>query len=56
MALARDTDGSVPLSRIESAWPSIDQRERCLAGLLADGLLVEVRSEPGGVVAYALPS
>jgi len=56
MALARDTDGSVPLARIESAWPSVDQRERCLAGLLADGLLVEVCSEPDGVVAYALPS
>ena len=50
MALARDTDGSLPLGRIEAAWPAAEQRERCLAGLVTDGLLVEVT--PGR---YALP-
>jgi A/G-specific adenine glycosylase len=51
LALARETEGSVPLGRIESVWPTAEQRERCLAGLLADGLLVEV-----GSGSYALPS
>ncbi len=50
MALARDTEGSVPLSLIEAAWPSTEQRERCLAGLVTDGLLTHVT--PGR---YALP-
>ena len=50
MALARETEGSVPLSRIEAAWPSTEQRERCLVGLVADGLLTQVT--PGR---YALP-
>ena len=56
MALARDTDGSVPLGRIEAAWPAAEQRERCLAGLVADGLLVVVGSgDDPRPVAYALP-
>lgn len=56
MALARDTDGSVPLRRIEAAWPVAEQRERCLAGLVADGLLVAIGSDHDPrPVAYALP-
>ena len=51
MALARETEGSVGLDSIESAWPSADQRERCLAALVADGLLTQVT--PGR---FALPS
>ena len=35
---------------IEAAWPGAEQRERCLAGLVADGLLTQVT--PGR---YALP-
>ena len=50
MALLRDDDGPVPLSRIDAVWPHADQRERCLAGLVADGLLVAAGSS-----AYALP-
>jgi A/G-specific adenine glycosylase len=49
MALARETEGSVPLSAMERAWPGADQRRRCLTSLLADGLLV---ASEGG---YALP-
>jgi A/G-specific adenine glycosylase len=39
----------VPKDRLDTAWDIDDQRERCLASLLADGLLVET---PDG---YALP-
>ncbi len=50
MALAREAEGSVPRSAIEAAWPSAEQRERCLAGLVADGLLTQIT--PGR---WALP-
>ncbi len=50
MALAREAAGSVRLGAIEAAWPTVDQRERCLAGLVADGLLVRVDAGH-----YALP-
>ncbi|WP_210649954.1 A/G-specific adenine glycosylase [Nocardioides sp. SYSU D00065] len=50
MALARETQGSVGRDRIEAAWPGAEQRERCLAGLVADGLLTQVT--PGR---WALP-
>lgn len=49
MALARDAVGSVPLGAMERAWPEPEQRRRCLAALVADGLLVS--SDSG----YALP-
>jgi A/G-specific adenine glycosylase len=41
----------VGLASIEAAWPVGDQRERCLASLVDDGLLV--RAHTGR---YALPS
>jgi A/G-specific adenine glycosylase len=41
MALARDHD-VVTAAQVEAAWPQVEQRERCLAGLVADGLLAEV--------------
>ena len=50
MALARETEGSVGLTSIETAWPIVEQRERCLASLVADGLLTQVT--PGR---WALP-
>jgi A/G-specific adenine glycosylase len=50
MALARDAEGPVSRRGLERAWPHADQRDRCLASLLADGLLV--RSDGG----YALPA
>ncbi len=49
MALAREAEGSVPARAMERAWPELEQRTRCLAGLVADGLLV-----PSGD-GYALP-
>ena len=50
MALLRDATGPVHLSSLEAAWPAREQRERCLAGLLADGLAAQVGPET-----YALP-
>jgi A/G-specific adenine glycosylase len=49
LAVARDADGVVAPARIEAAWAEDAQRERALASLLADGLLV---ARDGG---YALP-
>jgi A/G-specific adenine glycosylase len=50
LALARETEGSVSARGMERAWPEPEQRARCLAGLVDDGLLVGLA---GG---YALPS
>ena len=50
MALAREADGAVPRRAMERAWPEPGQRARCLASLVADGLLVA--SADG----YALPA
>lgn len=49
MALAREGH-SVSAAQVEAAWPGADQRERCLAGLVADGLLTQIT--PGR---WALP-
>jgi A/G-specific adenine glycosylase len=49
LALAREAD-SVSDEQVESAWPDAGQRERCLAGLVADGLLTQIT--PGR---WALP-
>jgi A/G-specific adenine glycosylase len=49
MALARDASAAVSSRSMSHAWPDRVQRERCLASLLADGLLV--RTGRG----YALP-
>ena len=38
-------------SRLDAVWPHVEQRERCLAGLLADGLAVRLEGDM-----YALPS
>ncbi len=51
MAVLRDADGPVHSSRIDAAWADAIQRERCLAGLVADRLV-----EVAGPSAYALPS
>jgi A/G-specific adenine glycosylase len=50
LGTVRDADGPVHVSRLEAAWPDALQRERCLAALVADGLLA-----PAGGTAYALP-
>ena len=49
MALAREGD-SVSTAQVEAAWPATEQRERCLAALVADGLLTQIT--PGR---WALP-
>ena len=49
MAVVRDAEGAVPKDRLARAWSDDTQRERALASLLTDGLLV---STPEG---YALP-
>lgn len=51
MAALRDADGPVHRSRIDAVWPDDTQRDRCLAGLAADRLIVTA-----GPSAYALPS
>ena len=40
MAVLRDADRPVHHSRIDAVWPDDAQRERCLAGLVEDGLVV----------------
>ncbi|GAA1940945.1 A/G-specific adenine glycosylase [Nocardioides hwasunensis] len=49
MALVREND-AVTAAQVEAAWPTTDQRERCLAGLVDDGLLTQ--TTPGR---WALP-
>jgi A/G-specific adenine glycosylase len=50
LAVVRDAEGAVPRGRLDAEWHLPEQRDRALAGLLADGLLIE--PEPGY---YALP-
>ena len=50
LAVLRDAEGPVHLSALESAWPNGAQRQRSLAGLLDDGLVVQV-----GPTTYSLP-
>ena len=49
MAVLRDADGPVPVARLARTWDEADQRTRCLAGLVEDGLVVRDGD------AYALP-
>ncbi len=50
LAVLREATGAVTAGRLVQAWPQAEQRDRCLAGLLEDGLVV--RAAAG---AYALP-
>ncbi len=50
LAVLRDADGPVHRSTLDAVWLDADQRERCLASLLADALVV--RTSPD---TYALP-
>jgi len=54
MALLRGSAASVPAPAVAAVWPDDQQRDRCVAGLVADGL---VRAVVVGdaVVAYRLP-
>lgn len=51
MAVLREAEGPVHTARIDAVWPDVIQRERCLAGLVVDRLVVAA-----GPSAYALPS
>lgn len=51
MALVREADGPVRAARLTDVWHDTGQRDRCLASLLDDGLLVAV----AGGAAFALP-
>ena len=50
LAVLRESEGPVHRSRLEAAWADPQQRERCLASLVEDGLLVQPAP-----TAYALP-
>ena len=50
MAVLREATGPVHVSSLEAAWAGTEQRERCLAALVGDGLAVQV-----GPGTYALP-
>ncbi len=50
LAVLRDSDRPVRRRRLDEAWPAEDQRERCLASLLHDGLVTQVSED-----AFALP-
>jgi A/G-specific adenine glycosylase len=50
LAVVREREGAVHRSRLDAAWPEDDQRTRCLAALVDDGLLAQVSANT-----YALP-
>ncbi|NUR06175.1 MAG: A/G-specific adenine glycosylase, partial [Nocardioidaceae bacterium] len=50
LAVLRDADGPVHRSRLDEAWHVPEQRDRCLAWLVDDGLVARVAED-----AYALP-
>jgi A/G-specific adenine glycosylase len=50
LAVVRDHEDAVHRSRLDAAWPEHAQRDRCLASLVEDGLLVRVSPDT-----YALP-
>jgi A/G-specific adenine glycosylase len=42
LAVLRETDGPVAQAVVDGAWDVAEQRERCLASLLDDGLMVRL--------------
>jgi len=50
LRVVRETSGAVHRSRLDVVWSDEEQRDRCLASLLADGLVVRRSAEN-----YALP-
>jgi A/G-specific adenine glycosylase len=50
LAVLRDADGEVPAYRLDLAWNNPEQRSRCLASLIADGLAIETTN------GFALPT
>lgn len=49
LAVLRESDGSVSKDRLDAVWDQPEQRERCLAGLVEDGLARRIDDR------YALP-
>lgn len=57
MALLRDALAPVPESAVAETWPDAAQRDRCLAGLLADGLVEPVPgADPDAEPRFRLPA
>jgi len=54
MAVLRDTEGSVTRARLDGVWPDETQRNRALASLLTDGLVVETHEAE--TPRYSLPT
>ncbi len=56
LALVRDSPRAVVRAELDALWPHAEQRERALAGLIQDGLLVRAKSDlyclPGMVLPY----
>lgn len=50
LGLLRDQSGPVPVAAVDTLWPQDDQRDRAVASLVADGLVVEHAGT------YALPT
>jgi A/G-specific adenine glycosylase len=50
LAVLRQAEDAVHVGRLDAAWPTADQRERCLQSLLDDGLVARVSE-----TSYALP-
>lgn len=50
LAVLRESRDAVPAGRLVEVWPETEQRERCLAGLVDDRLVVS-----SGAGSYALP-
>ena len=50
LAVVRESEGAVHRTRLDAAWSEDDQRARCLAALVEDGLLAQVSP-----TTYALP-
>ncbi|HKT02595.1 MAG TPA: A/G-specific adenine glycosylase, partial [Rugosimonospora sp.] len=42
LAVLRDATGPVPRTRLDLVWPEQAQRVRALAGLVSDGLVIEL--------------
>lgn len=55
MALLRDALEPAPAHAVAAVWPDDEQRDRCLASLLADGLVQQVPGEPEHLPRYRLP-
>lgn len=57
MALLREALGPVPDSAVGEIWPDVGQLERCVEGLVTDGLVARVPGPgPDDPVTYRLPA